>query len=63
MNEYKTIEDQTKKKLIDLNKTQAELCRALDISQALFWRYTHGRVKSMNPKKLADLINEGIGKL
>lgn len=61
--EYKRIENQTKKKLIDLDYTLADLARAMNISQALLWKHMAGKTKGITPEILTGMINEGISKL
>lgn len=63
MNDYKRIENQTKKKLIDMGKTMADLARTLEISQQLLWRYMNGRIKKVTPQILLDMVNDAIVKL
>jgi len=64
MNEYEVIEKQIRVKLAELGKRPCHLSQALGIGQTLLWsRYMKGKVKFMTPKKLTELINEGISKL
>ena len=61
MNEYKVLDRQIRVKMAELGKPLCSLSRALGIGQTLLWhRYLKGKVKSMTPAKLADLINEGL---
>lgn len=61
MNEYEVIEKQIRVKLAELGKRPYHLSKALGISQSLLWsRYMKGKIKSITPQKLAEMINEGL---
>jgi hypothetical protein len=61
--EYKTIENQMKKKLIDIGKTPAELARMLNLTPQAFCNYYKGRVKIITPEILGEMVNDGIERL
>lgn len=71
MNENKIIMDEQftrvnkamKTWLIEHDKTQIELARAMGVSPQVLQRYVMGKNKGMTPQMVEKLINEGIAKL